>query len=68
MVITLYLMEDRPTYSVVRYSDGGDALEWHHDLPLRGAIEAAAELIRLHGTCKVEVEVHQGHQVLRRFC
>jgi len=67
MSITLYVNQDRLPSSVVRYSDGGDALEWFHDLPLRRAIQIAAELIDLYARCDVEVALCNSRHVVQVF-
>jgi hypothetical protein len=63
--ITLHLHEDRPTCSVVRYSDGGDALEWFHDVSLRRALEIAVEQMRLHPECEMEVALYRNGKTVQ---
>jgi hypothetical protein len=67
MTITLYVNQDELPSRVVRYSDGGDALEWFHDVPLRRAIQIAAELIELHAKCDVELALCNSGHVVQTF-
>ena len=66
MSITLYLNQDRQACSVVRYSDGGDALEWFHDVALRRALEIVAEL-HLHTDCDVQIALCRNGKEVQTF-
>jgi len=67
MNVTFYINGDKPACSVVRYSDGGDALEWFHDISLRRAIQVAAETINLHLQCDVEIAICDQGRVVQTF-